>query len=107
MRGAEDRCETIDDLVRSLAAALDKSSGERSSFSACETNQASGKLLDILQSGCAFGLGGFAHFEARDELTKILIANLRCAKQEQARRLMIMLVRKPGRRREHVAKRVD
>ncbi len=45
-------------------------------------------------------LCGFPHLELRDELAKILIAFTRFAKQGQARRFVLVLVRQPCRRRE-------
>ena len=103
MRGAVDGCEPVDDFARGMRCRSAQGRGERAFVAAGETDQASGKLFEIFERGCAFGLGGFAHLEARDELAEILIAGLRCAEQEQARRLCRMLMRQPGRRREHVA----
>ncbi len=43
---------------------------------------AGGKLFEVFKRRGAFRLGRFAHFEARNQLAKILIASLRCAEQQ-------------------------
>ena len=55
----------------------------------------------------AFGLGGFAHLEARDELAEILITGLRGTEQHHPRRLFRKLMRQPWRRPAPGAERGD
>jgi hypothetical protein len=61
--------------------------GERAFVAAGEADQSGGEFFQVVEGCSAFGLGGFAHLEAGDELAEILIADLRGAEQQQARRL--------------------
>src|ERR1035438_7425176 len=105
MRGAEDGLEPVSDFASSITASMRQRYGQRSLITSSKTDEPSGKLFDIFERGCAFGLCRLAHLEASDELAEILIASLRRAQQQQPRRRIRMLVRKPGWRREHISKR--
>ena len=63
-----------------LAAAGERRS-QRALVAAGQADQPGRKLFKIVKRCRAFGLGGFAHLEARDELAEILIAGLRGAEQ--------------------------
>ena len=82
---------------------MSERSGQRSFVASGKADKSGGEFFQIVERGRALGLGGFAHLEARDELAKILIAGLRGAQQQQARRFSRALVRQPGGRREPVA----
>ena len=89
--------------ARLALAAVRERRGQRPLVAAGQADQSRGKFFEIFECGRAFGLGGLAHLEARDELAKILIAGLRCAEQQHARRLLRVLMRQPCGRREPVA----
>src|SRR5665213_3087346 len=95
----------VSDFASSITTAMRKSRCQRPLITSGKTDEPSGKLFDIFERGCAFGLCRLAHLEARDELTEILIASLRSAQQQQPRRLGGMLVWQPGWRCEHISKR--
>ena len=58
---------------------LRKRRGQRAFVAAGEADKSRGKFFEIFKCCGAFGLCGFAHLEARDELAEILIAGLRSA----------------------------
>ena len=85
---AVDCGEPLGDLARSCSAAVCQRRGQRAFVAAGEADQSGGELFKIFERSRALGLGVLAHLEARDELAEILIAGLRCAEQQQARRLV-------------------
>ena len=66
---AVDGDEAIELLGCGGFALTSESGGERTFFAAGEADQPCGKFFEIIEGGRAFSLGGFAHFEAGDELT--------------------------------------
>ena len=73
---AVDGDEAVEMLGCGGFALVGESGGERAFFAAGEADEAFGEFFEIFESGGAFSLGGFAHFEARDELAEVLIAGL-------------------------------
>ncbi len=82
-------------ILRARVSFARKCRRQRAFVAAGEADQPGGKLFQIVERCCAFGLGGLAHLEARDELAQILVAGLRGAEQQQARRLCRELMRQP------------
>ena len=70
-------------LRASLLTAASKRRCQRPLVAAGQADQSGGKLFQVFERCGAFGLCGFAHLEARDELAEILIAGLRGAEQER------------------------
>ena len=88
-------------------AFLRNSRGKRTFVAASHADKSVGKLFQVIERSRAFCLGSFTHLEARDELAKILVANLRSAEQKQPRRIRRELVRQPSRWSQPVAERAD
>ena len=72
-----------------------------------DADQSGGELFEVFECGGALGLCCLPHLEARDELAKILVTDLRCAEQYDAWRLVRVLMRQPRRRCEFVADGAD
>jgi hypothetical protein len=89
-----------------LAAAME-CSGERALFSTRKTEQSVTKLRQVRHTRCPFALMRLTHFEARNELRKVLVTGARRAKQRQPCWLRRMLVRQPERRLETLSKIAD
>ncbi len=79
---AVDGSEPVERLARRALAAARERRGQRAFVAAGQADQSGGKFFEIFERCSAFGLGGFAHLEARDELAEILIAGLRGAEQQ-------------------------
>jgi hypothetical protein len=107
MAAAVDGGKSLCNFARFSRAAVCQRGRKRAFVAAREADQSCGKLFEIVQRGRTLGLGRLAHLETRNELAEILVAGLRCAEQENARRLIWTLMRQPCRRREPVAKRTD
>ncbi len=68
----------VDELVEQGAgggfASCCEGGGERAFVAAGEAEESFGILGEVVEGGGAFGLGGLAHFELRDELAEVLVA---------------------------------
>jgi hypothetical protein len=71
--------------------------GERAFVAACEAEEPFGILSEIVEGSSAFSFGGLAHFELRDELAEILVADARGAEERKTGGFVWVLVGDPGR----------
>src|ERR1035437_4032170 len=92
---AVDFGELLEALPRLPLPGLRERRSKRSLIAAGQADQSRGKFREVIKRCRTLGLRCFAHFEARNELTKILIADLRCAEQHNPRWLIGTLMRQP------------
>src|SRR4051812_36779061 len=100
---AVDGDKAIEMLGSGGFALVSEGGGKGAFFATGEADESLGKFFEIVEGGGAFSLGGFAHFEAGDELAEILIASLGFCEQDDARGLVGKLVGKIRGRGEAVA----
>jgi len=104
---AVDGDEAIEVLGSGGFAFASEGGGEGSFFAAGEADESFREFFEIVAGSGTFCLGGFAHFEAGDELAEVLIAGLRFCEQDNARGLVGRLVGKMRGGREAAAEGRD
>src|ERR1700728_5034647 len=67
---AKDRRESVGELARAVLPIVCKRCSEWAFITAGQADQSRREFLHIVQRSGAFRLGGFAHFETRDQLAK-------------------------------------
>ena len=63
---AVDVCQAVDDFACAASSLIGEGGCQRAFIAAGESDEAGGEFFEVVEDCCAFGLGGFAHFESSD-----------------------------------------